>query len=79
MGGIDLTKGRYDDRNHPLFSTNHTVHANDFYQGCIENPDAAKGASFSPLPHPFPRSLPKLHEPTYGMTGVQIATGGVRV
>ncbi|GBG86059.1 hypothetical protein CBR_g40960 [Chara braunii] len=32
IGGIDLTVGRYDTPNHPLFKTLNTVHKNDMYQ-----------------------------------------------
>jgi len=35
VGGVDLTDGRWDNRNHPLFTTLDTVHKDDFYNGCI--------------------------------------------
>lgn len=31
VGGLDLTKGRYDTPGHPLFKTLQTVHKNDFH------------------------------------------------
>lgn len=36
MGGLDLTNGRYDSPEHPLFSTLQTVHQKDFYQNCVK-------------------------------------------
>lgn len=38
IGGLDLTDGRYDRPDHPLFETLKTggVHAEDFYNICIE-------------------------------------------
>ena len=34
VGGLDLTDGRYDTPEHPLFRTLPTEHSNDFYNGC---------------------------------------------
>ncbi|RAL44428.1 hypothetical protein DM860_011705 [Cuscuta australis] len=31
VGGLDLCKGRYDTPNHPIFSTLHTVHKDDYH------------------------------------------------
>eukprot|EP00668_Euglena_longa_P033151 GGOE01042678.1.p1 GENE.GGOE01042678.1~~GGOE01042678.1.p1 ORF type:complete len:644 (-),score=227.81 GGOE01042678.1:277-2208(-) len=33
VGGLDLTTGRYDTQDHPLFRTLGTLHHGDFYQG----------------------------------------------
>ena len=38
LGGLDVTSGRYDSTEHPLFSTLTTVHKNDFYQNCVTVP-----------------------------------------
>jgi len=35
VGGIDVTDGRWDNKNHPLFSTLHTDHKDDFYNFCV--------------------------------------------
>ena len=37
IGGLDVTSGRYDTPDHPLFSTLATVHKDDFYQNCLES------------------------------------------
>ena len=34
IGGLDITDGRYDTPEFPLFSTLNTLHAGDFYQNC---------------------------------------------
>jgi hypothetical protein len=37
VGGLDLTEGRYDTHDHPLFASTHPggPHEHDLYQGCI--------------------------------------------
>ena len=35
IGGIDLTEGRWDNRQHPLFRTLNTDHKGDMYNGCF--------------------------------------------
>eukprot|EP01059_Diplonema_ambulator_P010418 TRINITY_DN20454_c1_g1_i2.p1 TRINITY_DN20454_c1_g1~~TRINITY_DN20454_c1_g1_i2.p1 ORF type:complete len:509 (+),score=130.33 TRINITY_DN20454_c1_g1_i2:160-1527(+) len=35
IGGLDLTKGRFDTPKKHLWSTNRTWHAKDFYQNCV--------------------------------------------
>ncbi|MCL4148453.1 UNVERIFIED_CONTAM: hypothetical protein GTU68_052418 [Idotea baltica] len=38
VGGLDITNGRFDTPNHPLFETLNTDHENDFYNSlCISN------------------------------------------
>lgn len=34
VGGVDLTSGRYDTPEYPLFRTLQSVHLNDFHNGC---------------------------------------------
>lgn len=48
VGGLDLTTGRYDTPDHPLFSTLHTVNKQDFYQGCLVGVDQSKGGPRQP-------------------------------
>lgn len=36
VGGIDLTTGRWDNRNHPLFRTLGSLHSGDAYNGCFQ-------------------------------------------
>eukprot|EP00775_Hariotina_reticulata_P006308 gene6308-6543_t len=50
IGGLDLTNGRYDRPDHPLFETLKTggVHAEDFYNICIEGCDATKASVRQP-------------------------------
>ena len=35
IGGIDITDGRYDSPEFPLFKTIPTLHKDDFYQNCV--------------------------------------------
>ena len=35
VGGLDITDGRYDSLEFPLWSTLQTIHAGDFYQNCV--------------------------------------------
>jgi len=35
VGGLDITDGRFDSPDFPLFKTLHTTHAGDFYSKCI--------------------------------------------
>ena len=44
LGGLDLTRGRYDDTRHAPFSTIHTVHAHDFHQNTIPGATSLSGA-----------------------------------
>ncbi|XVF52793.1 hypothetical protein PTKIN_Ptkin05aG0047100 [Pterospermum kingtungense] len=39
VGGLDLTKGRYDTQEHPLFRTLQTVHKDDFANPSFKEPD----------------------------------------
>jgi phospholipase D1/2 len=48
VGGLDLTTGRFDTPDHYLFKTLHTVHKDDFYQGCIAGIDQTKGGPRQP-------------------------------
>ncbi|CAL4979795.1 unnamed protein product [Urochloa decumbens] len=48
VGGLDLTKGRYDTPEHSLFRTLNTAHSNDFYQGNIPGADIAAGGPRDP-------------------------------
>ncbi|XP_027356583.1 phospholipase D alpha 1-like isoform X2 [Abrus precatorius] len=48
IGGIDLCDGRYDTREHPLFSTLNTVHSNDFHQPNFPNASIRKGGPREP-------------------------------
>ena len=43
VGGLDLTDGRYDRPEHPLFTTLHSLHAEDFYQGSAPGVTAGTG------------------------------------
>ena len=35
LGGLDITDGRYDSLDFPLWSTLQTLHQGDFYQNCV--------------------------------------------
>ena len=35
IGGIDITDGRYDSPDFPLFKTIPTLHKGDFYSNCV--------------------------------------------
>ena len=35
VGGLDITDGRYDSLEFPLWSTLQTTHKGDFYQNCV--------------------------------------------
>ena len=35
LGGLDITDGRYDSLDFPLWSTLQTLHRGDFYQNCV--------------------------------------------
>ena len=35
IGGLDITDGRYDSPEFPLFKTLQTLHANDFLSNCV--------------------------------------------
>ena len=35
IGGLDITDGRYDSPDFPLFKTLQTLHANDFLSNCV--------------------------------------------
>ncbi|CAL4991320.1 unnamed protein product [Urochloa decumbens] len=48
VGGLDLTKGRYDTPEHSLFRTLNAAHSNDFYQGNIPGADIAAGGPREP-------------------------------
>ncbi|KAH1124534.1 hypothetical protein GLYMA_06G068700v4 [Glycine max] len=48
IGGIDLCDGRYDTRDHPLFSTLNTMHRNDFHQPTFPNASIDKGGPREP-------------------------------
>ncbi|XP_027919899.1 phospholipase D alpha 1-like [Vigna unguiculata] len=48
IGGLDLCDGRYDTRDHPLFSTLNTVHRNDFHQPNFPNASIDKGGPREP-------------------------------
>lgn len=39
VGGLDLCKGRYDTRKHPIFSTLESVHKDDYH-----NPNAKRAS-----------------------------------
>lgn len=43
-GGLDITLGRYDKPDHPLFKTLFTLHRDDFMQTCIPGSTAYTGA-----------------------------------
>lgn len=45
LGGIDVTSGRYDDSDKPLFASLHRTHRDDYYQNCLpaEVADPEKG------------------------------------
>ena len=43
VGGLDITDGRYDTPEFPLFSTLNTLHAGDFYQNCTPGASQATG------------------------------------
>ena len=36
LGGLDITDGRYDSLDFPLWSTLQTLHQGDFYQNCVQ-------------------------------------------
>ena len=42
-GGLDITDGRYDTPEFPLFSTLNTLHAGDFYQNCTPGSSRTTG------------------------------------
>jgi phospholipase D1/2 len=44
LGGLDLTRGRYDNEDHSIFQSLHTVHGGDFMQSTIPGADAFSGA-----------------------------------
>ncbi|KAL2346717.1 hypothetical protein Fmac_000717 [Flemingia macrophylla] len=48
IGGIDLCDGRYDTRDHPLFSTLGTVHRDDFHQPNFPGASIDKGGPREP-------------------------------
>ena len=43
VGGIDITDGRYDNPQYPLFRTLFSLHAGDFYQNCTVGVDKTCG------------------------------------
>jgi len=43
VGGLDITDGRYDTPEFPLFSTLNTLHAGDFYQNCTPGSSRTTG------------------------------------
>jgi len=43
VGGIDITNGRYDTPEYPLFRTMFCLHAGDFYQNCTVGVDNTSG------------------------------------
>ena len=43
LGGIDITDGRYDSPEYPLFKTLFSLHAGDFYQNCTVGVDKTSG------------------------------------
>ena len=47
VGGLDLTEGRYDTHDHPLFATRQQggPHEKDTYQGCIGGEAAGQGTA----------------------------------
>ena len=42
-GGLDITGGRYDSLDFPLWSTLNTIHQGDFYQNCIKDTNQYMG------------------------------------
>ncbi|KAJ1415918.1 Phospholipase D/Transphosphatidylase [Sesbania bispinosa] len=48
IGGLDLCDGRYDTREHPLFSTLNTVHHDDFHQPNFPSASIKKGGPREP-------------------------------
>lgn len=53
VGGLDLTEGRYDTHDHPLFATTHPggPHEHDLYQGCIGGKEGCRRGAGGPAPH----------------------------
>lgn len=43
VGGVDITDGRYDTPQYPLWSTIFSLHAGDFYQNCTVGCDKTSG------------------------------------
>ena len=43
LGGLDITDGRYDSPEFPLFSTIKTLHEGDFYQNCTPGASSDSG------------------------------------
>ena len=43
IGGLDLTDGRYDTCDFPLFNTINTLHKDDFYSNCVVGATAGTG------------------------------------
>jgi len=43
VGGVDITDGRYDNPEYPLFKTIFSLHAGDFYQHCTVGCDSNSG------------------------------------
>ena len=43
VGGLDITDGRYDTPEFPLYATINTLHAGDFYSNCTPRAEAAWG------------------------------------
>ena len=43
VGGFDITCGRYDTQEHPLFSTLSTVHKDDFFQSDVKEASVKSG------------------------------------
>ena len=43
VGGLDITDGRYDTPEFPLFKTLKTLHKDDFYQNCYEDATSDTG------------------------------------
>ena len=43
VGGLDITDGRFDTPEFPLFSTLSTAHSGDFYSNCFPGATAASG------------------------------------
>ena len=43
VGGLDITDGRYDTPDHPLFKTLTGIHQDDFYQGSAPEVGASEG------------------------------------
>ena len=43
IGGLDITGGRYDTLEFPLFKTINTVHKGDFYSNCVVGATAETG------------------------------------